>query len=224
MTCIFCLILLGWWGWTTQFWQGGVAGIDILHITWELLSKSPLHWGREGLFTSFDAANGQWSVVWIIWIHLEDCIHDLRDTVRVTKIPFLVVKKKKTSDISTWRILFFWPPKPLIANLRHIGWNHFFATCLPPKKVWGHTKSIQTLTRGYNSMNRAWWNCYLPQYAAERRCFFCLWRSCQWGGLCSQYIVCLYDGIVIQLWFIILTLLIFFVGLPCCFYCYWYNY
>lgn len=70
---------------------GGVAGIDILHQTCELLSKSPLHWGREGLFTSFDAANGQWSTVWIIWIHLEDCIHDLRDKVRATKILFLVV-------------------------------------------------------------------------------------------------------------------------------------
>lgn len=168
--------------------EGGVAGIDILHKTCELLSKSPLHWGREGLFTSFDAANGQWSVVWIIWIHLEDCIHDLRDKVRATKIPFLVVKKRCfvfSPDISTWRILFFGHQNLYSQTLETYWLESCFATCLPPKKVWGPTKSIQTLTGGYNSMNRAWWNCYLPQYAAERRCFFCLWRSCQWGGLCS---------------------------------------
>ena len=145
--------------------------MGILHHTCELLSKSPLHWGREGLFTSVDAANGQWSVVWIIWIHLEDCIHDLRDKVRATKIPFLVVEKKCV--FFTWHFYlenpFFWPPKPLFANLRDILVGIMFCNFFCLRKKSGAPP--KTFTEGYNSMNRAWWNCYLPQYAAERRCF-----------------------------------------------------
>ena len=81
---------------------------------------------------------------------------DLRDQVRATEIPFSIVKTRKrvdffrSPDISAWRIR--WPPKPQTTNCR----------------CW------LELTEGYNSMNHVWWNCYLPQCAAERRWRFFL--------------------------------------------------
>ena len=185
-------------------------GLDhpILRGGLQALTYCTKHEGGMVLFTSFD--NGQWPMV--------SCLDHL--------VPFAIfggLKKRLFFHLTnpTGRIRFFFGHQNLYSQTLEIYWlESCFATSLPPKKVWGPTKNIHQRLQLHEPRLVELLSAAVRSGAQVFFFFVCGDRAS--GVDCVHNT--LYDGIVLQLWFIILTLHIFSTGLPCCFYCYWHIY